>query len=215
MKYDLQTFRGDLFGGVTAAVVGLPVALAFGVASGLGAVAGIYGAIAVGFFASIFGGTRSQISGPTGPMAVAMAVVVTTHASSLAEAFTIAIMAGLIQVLLGVLRIGRYVAYTPYSVISGFMSGIGIIIIMLQVLPFIGESAASGGPLAAITTWPDVMSQLDYVNSLAQPPAALPASYTRRACRRHTDGRLLVIRYTGHRRCSNWPANSSIAGNYP
>ena len=164
MKYDLQTFRGDLFGGVTAAVVGLPVALAFGVASGLGAVAGIYGAIAVGFFASIFGGTRSQISGPTGPMAVAMAVVVTTHASSLAEAFTIAIMAGLIQVLLGVLRIGRYVAYTPYSVISGFMSGIGIIIIMLQVLPFIGEPTASGGPLAAITTWPDVMSQLDYVN---------------------------------------------------
>ena len=164
MKYDLQTFRGDLFGGVTAAVVGLPVALAFGVASGLGAVAGIYGAIAVGFFASVFGGTRSQISGPTGPMAVAMAVIVTTHASSLAEAFTIAIMAGLIQVLLGVLRIGRFVAYTPYSVISGFMSGIGIIIITLQVLPFIGEPAASGGPLAAATTWPNAMSHLDNVN---------------------------------------------------
>ena len=164
MKYDLQTFRGDLFGGVTAAVVGLPVALAFGVASGLGAVAGIYGAIAVGFFASVFGGTRSQISGPTGPMAVAMAVIVTTHASGLAEAFTIAIMAGLIQVLLGVLRIGRFVAYTPYSVISGFMSGIGIIIITLQVLPFIGEPAASGGPLAAATTWPDAMSHLDNVN---------------------------------------------------
>ena len=164
MKYDLQTFRGDLFGGVTAAVVGLPVALAFGVASGLGAVAGIYGAIAVGFFASVFGGTRSQISGPTGPMAVAMAVIVTTHASGLAEAFTIAIMAGLIQVLLGVLRIGRFVAYTPYSVISGFMSGIGIIIITLQVLPFIGEPAASGGPLAAATTWPNAMSHLDNVN---------------------------------------------------
>ena len=164
MKYDLQTFRGDLLGGVTAAVVGLPVALAFGVASGLGAVAGIYGAIAVGFFASVFGGTRSQISGPTGPMAVAMAVIVTTHASSLAEAFTIAIMAGLIQVLLGVLRIGRFVAYTPYSVISGFMSGIGIIIITLQVLPFIGEPAASGGPLAAATTWPNAMSHLDNVN---------------------------------------------------
>ena len=164
MKYDLQTFRGDLFGGVTAAVVGLPVALAFGVASGLGPVAGIYGAIAVGLFASIFGGTRSQISGPTGPMAVAMAVVVTTHASSLAEAFTIAIMAGLIQVLLGVLRIGRFVAYTPYSVISGFMSGIGIIIITLQVLPFIGEPAVSGGPLASVTMWPNVISHLDNVN---------------------------------------------------
>ena len=132
-SYDLSTFRGDLFGGITAAVVGLPVALAFGVASGLGAIAGMYGAIAVGFFAAVFGGTRSQISGPTGPMAIAMAVVVANHATSLAEAFTIAIMAGLIQILLGVLRIGRFVAYTPYSVISGFMSGIGIIIILLQI----------------------------------------------------------------------------------
>ena len=85
-NYDLQTFRGDVFGGVTAAVVGLPVALAFGVASGLGALAGIYGAIAVGFFAAVFGGTKSQISGPTGPMAVAMAVIVTSYANNLAEA---------------------------------------------------------------------------------------------------------------------------------
>ncbi len=89
MSYDLRTFRGDLFGGVTSAVVGLPVALAFGVASGLRAIAGVYGAIAVGFFAAVFGGTRSQISGPTGPMAVAMAVIVTSHTASLAEAFTI------------------------------------------------------------------------------------------------------------------------------
>ncbi|MYE55378.1 MAG: SulP family inorganic anion transporter, partial [Chloroflexi bacterium] len=137
LDYSLQTLRGDIFGGITTAVVGLPVALAFGVATGLGAVAGIYGAIAVGFFAAVFGGTRGQISGPTGPMSVAMAVIVTIHAETLSEAFTIAIMAGAIQVLLGVLRIGRFVAYTPYSVISGFMSGIGIIIIMMQVLPFI------------------------------------------------------------------------------
>ena len=125
MKYDLQTLRGDIFGGITAAVVGLPVALAFGVASGLGAIAGLYGAIAVGFFTAVFGGTRSQISGPTGPMAVMMAVIVTSHASNLSEAFTITVMAGLIQTLLGLMRIGRLVAYTPYSVISGFMSGIG------------------------------------------------------------------------------------------
>ncbi|MDE2716325.1 MAG: SulP family inorganic anion transporter, partial [Chloroflexota bacterium] len=137
-NYSLQTFRGDIFGGITAAVVGLPVALAFGVASGLDPVAGIYGAIAVGFFAAVFGGTRSQISGPTGPMAVAMAVVVAANADNLAEAFTIVIMAGLIQILLGVLRIGRFVAYTPYSVISGFMSGIGVLILLLQPLPFVG-----------------------------------------------------------------------------
>jgi len=164
LDYNLQTLRGDIFGGITTAVVGLPVALAFGVATGLGAVAGIYGAIAVGFFAAVFGGTRGQISGPTGPMSVAMAVIVTIHAETLSEAFTIAIMAGAIQVLLGVLRIGRFVAYTPYSVISGFMSGIGIIIIIMQVLPFIGESTVAGGPRGAIAAWPDVMQQLGYVN---------------------------------------------------
>ena len=161
-SYSLQTFRGDVFGGITAAVVGLPVALAFGVASGLGAVAGIYGAIAVGFFAAVFGGTRSQISGPTGPMAVAMAVVVAANAENIAEAFTIAIMAGFIQILLGVLRIGRFVAYTPYSVISGFMSGIGVIIILLQTLPFLGEKVAEGGPLGAVKSWPDVIPNVNF-----------------------------------------------------
>ncbi len=162
INYDLQTLRGDLFGGVTAAVVGLPVALAFGVASGLGAVAGMYGAIAVGFFAAVFGGTRSQISGPTGPMAVAMAVIVATHAESLAEAFTIAVMAGLIQIALGVLRIGRFVGYTPYSVISGFMSGVGIIIILVQTLPFLGTEVAAGGPLGAVQAWPAAVRDINF-----------------------------------------------------
>ena len=162
MTYNLQTLRGDLFGGITAAVVGLPVALAFGVASGLGALAGIYGAIAVGFFATVFGGTRSQISGPTGPMAVAMAVIVTTHADTLAEAFTIVIMAGLLQILLGVMRIGRFVAFTPYSVISGFMSGIGIIIMLLQTLPFLGATGATGGPVGVVRALPNAMSNVNF-----------------------------------------------------
>ena len=162
LNYSLDTLRGDIFGGVTSAVVGLPVALAFGVASGLGATAGLYGAIAVGFFAAVFGGTRSQISGPTGPMSVAMAVIVTMHADSLAEAFTIAIMAGLIQILLGVLRIGRFVSYTPYSVTSGFMSGIGIIIILIQTLPFLGWPVPTGGPLEAIRSWPEAFGDVNY-----------------------------------------------------
>ena len=162
MTYNLQTLRGDLFGGITAAVVGLPVALAFGVASGLGALAGIYGAIAVGFFAAAFGGTKSQISGPTGPMAVAMAVIVTTHADTLAEAFTIVIIAGLIQILLGVMRIGRFVAFTPYSVISGFMSGIGIIIMLLQTLPFLGATGATGGPVGVVRALPNAMSNVNF-----------------------------------------------------
>ncbi len=162
MNYNLETLRGDIFGGITAAVVGLPVALGFGVVSGLGALAGIYGAIAAGFFAAVFGGTKSQISGPTGPMAMAMAVIVTSHADSLTEAFTIAIMAGLIQILLGVMRIGRFVAFTPYSVISGFMSGIGIIIILLQTLPFLGASVAEGGPVGAIRAWPDAIGDVNF-----------------------------------------------------
>ena len=161
--YDLETLKGDIFGGLTATVVGLPVALAFGVASGLGAIAGIYGAIAVGFFAAVFGGTRSQISGPTGPMAVAMAAVVTLAGpDNLGEAFGIVVLAGIIQILLGVLKIGRFVAYTPYSVISGFMSGIGVIIIILQILPLIGAEGVSGGPVGAIRAIPDAIQDINF-----------------------------------------------------
>ncbi|MYB11300.1 MAG: SulP family inorganic anion transporter [Acidimicrobiia bacterium] len=166
MSYNLHSFREDSFGGITAAVVGLPTALAFGVASGLGAVAGMYGAIALGLFAAIFGGTRAQISGPTGPMALAMAVVVTSHAESLEEAFTIVVMAGLLQICLGLLRIGRFVVYTPYSVVSGFMSGIGVIIILVQTLPFLGTEVELGGPIDAVRSWPDAFGDVNF-NSLA------------------------------------------------
>ena len=166
MSYNLHSFREDSFGGITAAVVGLPTALAFGVASGLGPMAGMYGAIALGLFAAVFGGTRAQISGPTGPMALAMAVVVTSHAESLEEAFTIVVMAGLLQICLGLLRIGRFVVYTPYSVVSGFMSGIGVIIILVQTLPFLGADVELGGPIDAVRSWPDVFGDVNF-NSLA------------------------------------------------
>ena len=161
MKYDLETLRGDLFGGVTAAVVALPVALAFGVASGMGAAAGLYGAIATGFFASMFGGTRSQISGPTAPMTVAMAVIVTSHASTLGEALTVVVLGGLLQVLLGVSRIGRFVAYTPHVVVSGFMSGIGIIVVLMQVLPLLGLPVVPGGALGAIRALPEAVASMN------------------------------------------------------
>ena len=162
MKYDLDTFRGDFFGGLTSMVVALPVSLGFGIASGMGPAAGLYGAIAVGFFAAVFGGTRSQISGPTAPMAVAMAVVITTHADTLPEALTVVLLAGLLQVLLGLSRIGRFVAYTPHVVVSGFMSGIGIIVIILQIMPFLGADSASGGVIGAVRALPDA---LDSVNT--------------------------------------------------
>ncbi len=165
-RYNFQTLRGDVFGGITSAVVGLPIALAFGVASGLGALAGLYGAIGVGLFTTIFGGTKGQISGPTGPMSVVVAVIVTAHADNLAQVFTIVIMAGVIQILLGALRIGRFLSFTPYSVISGFMSGIGVIIISVQILPALGAPVSTGGLTGVVADLPGAISNLN-LNALA------------------------------------------------
>lgn len=148
LRFD--NLRGDFYGGVTAAVIALPLALAFGVASGAGPVAGIYGAIFVGLLAALFGGTPSQISGPTGPMTVVMAGILTHYSHEPALAFTVVIMAGLFQIGFGILKLGRYISLMPYPVISGFMTGIGCIIIILQFAPLLGGVNPPGGPLAAI-----------------------------------------------------------------
>ena len=203
-----------MFGGVTAAVVGLPVALAFGVASGLGALAGIYGAIAVGFFAAVFGGTKSQISGPTGPMAVAMAAVVTIHADNLGQAFAIVILAGLIQVLLGVMRAGRLVSFTPYSVISGFMSGIGVIIILLQTLPFLGAAAATGGPAGAMRALPEAVTGVN-PHSLAIAAATLAVgTLWPRPLRRYLPPTLAAL-IAGTLLGVLWLTNTPVIGDVP
>jgi len=155
-----DNLRGDIFGGVTAAVVALPLALAFGVASGAGPMAGLYGAIFVGFFAALFGGTPSQISGPTGPMTVVMAGLVTQYAHEPAMAFTVVIMGGGFQILFGALRFGGYISLVPYTVVSGFMSGIGCIIIILQVAPLLGEPTPGGGTLAVLMAMPDILANI-------------------------------------------------------
>lgn len=128
-----SNIRGDFYGGITVAVVALPLALAFGVASGLGPISGLYSAIALGFFAALFGGTKCQISGPTGPITVIMAAIVVQYQHDPALVFTVVMLAGLFQILFGVIKLGRYITYIPYPVISGFMSGIGLIIIILQL----------------------------------------------------------------------------------
>ncbi|RRJ84069.1 SulP family inorganic anion transporter [Aestuariirhabdus litorea] len=145
----LNHLRGDLLGGLTAAIVALPLALAFGVSSGAGPIAGLYGAIAVGLFASLFGGTPAQISGPTGPMTVVMVAIFTDYLSrdpvhGLATAFTVVMLGGVLQILFGLLRFGRYITLIPFPVISGFMSGIGVIIIILQLAPFMGLPPVAG-----------------------------------------------------------------------
>lgn len=153
LDHGLRHWKGDLTGGVTAAVVALPLALAFGVASGAGAIAGLYGAVTLGFFAALFGGTPSQVSGPTGPMTVIMTAVVTLlvgrygQESGLAMAFTVVVLAGGFQVLFGLMKLGQYITMMPYTVISGFMSGIGVIIIVLQIPPLLGVSLSGSIPI--------------------------------------------------------------------
>ena len=138
--------RGDLFGGITAGIVALPLALAFGVSSGLGPSAGLYGAIFISFFAALFGGTNTQISGPTAPMtAVSMVVIAGIIAvndgdveKALPAILTIFLVAGILQIGLGLLGLGKYIRYIPYPVVSGFMTAIGVIILVTQILPAVG-----------------------------------------------------------------------------
>lgn len=160
-----NNLRGDIYGGLTAAVVALPLALAMGVSSGAGPIAGIYGAIFVGLFGALFGGTPTQVSGPTGPMTVVMAAIFTQYAAmfpddpsrGVAVSFTVVIMGGVLQMLLGVFRAGKYIELVPHPVVSGFMSGIGVIIILLQLPPLFGH-AALPGPLASAEAMPDVLA---------------------------------------------------------
>jgi SulP family sulfate permease len=166
--YDLKNLKGDLTGGLVAGIVALPLALAFGVQSGLGAVSGLYGAIAIGILAALFGGTATQASGPTGPMTVisaAFVVAAIDFSGSLESALGMIVLTfvlgGVLQILFGLLNIGRYVKYFPYPVISGFMSGVGLIIILLQIYPFAGISAPAN-TLGVFTEIPRFIAELNW-----------------------------------------------------
>jgi len=151
--YSLKIFKGDFFGGLTAGVVALPLALAFGVASGFGAVAGLYGAIALGFFAALTGGTPTQVSGPTGPMTVVFAAAIVAFPGDASAVLGVVFLAGIFQIVFGYMKIGVFIRYIPYPVISGFMSGIGVIIILLQLHPLLG-AASVGSPIDAVLHLP-------------------------------------------------------------
>jgi len=162
-EISLRNPRGDIFGGITAAVIALPMALAFGVASGAGAEAGLYGAILVGLFAALFGGSPTLISEPTGPMTVVFTAVIAKLMASdpvngVAMAFTVVVMAGLFQILFGIMRLGKYVTVMPYTVVSGFMSGIGIILIILQIGPLLGQASPTGGVIATLNNLPELLA---------------------------------------------------------
>ncbi len=165
---DKGALKGDIFGGITAGVVAIPLALAFGVSSGLGAIYGLYGAFALGIVAAIFGGTSSQVSGPTGPMTVITAIVV---AAAIAEFGSISsawgmiiacfLAAGAFQVVMGFLGLGRYIRYIPYPVLSGFMSGIGAIIIIIQIFPFLGQVSPKGR-LTILMSLPEALAGINW-----------------------------------------------------
>ena len=176
MKFiETNNIKGDIFGGVTAGIVALPLALAFGIqafggvdspnAASLGALAGIVGATMLGFFASLFGGTHSQISGPTGPMTVVTATLIagawaSSNGNLGAVLFSMSlagIFCGLFQILFGIIKIGKYVRYIPYPVLSGFMSGIGIIIIIQQIYPLLGLKG-KGSMIELLTGLPTALS---------------------------------------------------------
>lgn len=164
---DLSNLKGDFTGGLVAGVVALPLALAFGVQSGMGATAGLYGAIMVGIFAAIFGGTPTQASGPTGPMTVVSAALVTAAiqlTGSLEAAMGIILLSfllgGALQIIFGLINIAGYVKYFPYPVVSGFMSGVGLIIIILQLFPFVGLSSAKS-TIEVLQDLPRLFSELN------------------------------------------------------
>ena len=164
-KIHFRNVKGDIFGGITAAVIALPMALTFGVASGAGASAGLWGAILVGFFAALFGGTPTLISEPTGPMTVVMTAVIASLTAAnpeqgMAMAFTVVMLAGVFQILFGILKLGRYVTMMPYTVISGFMSGIGVILIILQIAPFLGQDSPGGGVIGMVQNLPTLIGNI-------------------------------------------------------
>ena len=177
MKFiETNNIKGDLFGGITAGIVALPLALAFGIqafggvndpsAASMGALAGIVGATMLGFFAALLGGTHSQISGPTGPMTVVTATLIggvwASSGGSLADVLISMSLAGLFcglfQILFGIIKLGKYIRYIPYPVLSGFMSGIGVIIILQQLYPLVGLKG-SGSMVDLLMGIPHAVSQ--------------------------------------------------------
>ena len=162
INYGLNDLRGDVLGGLTAAGVALPAAMGYGVLAGLGPAAGLYGAVAVGIFASLFGGTRGFVYGPNTAVTVTMGVVVAEYADNLAEAATIGILAGLIQVVFGVLGLGRYASYIPTSLTSGFFAAFGVLIMVKQIIPALGGTTPRGGVVDNFKAWPEAVSAVNF-----------------------------------------------------
>ena len=153
-SYRWTDLRGDLAGGLVSSALIIPAALSFGELAGLGPVAGLYGALAVGIFGALVGNTRGLISGVNANVSIIMALVVAEYTNSITEALAAAILAGLIQVVFGLLRFGRYIAYVPVSLLNGFFTGVGILLIVTQIAPAMGVANVSGDVTGAVAALP-------------------------------------------------------------
>ena len=214
------TLSQDILGGVTTAVVSLPLALAFGSASGAGLQAGLYGAILVGLFAALFGGTRSLISEPTGPMTLLMTAIVTRTVAQypeqgLAMAFTVVMIAGVVQIAFGALKLGRYVTYMPYSVISGFMSGIGVLLVISQLPRFFGAAAQGTSAIDIVASVPELIRGLSWRELvLASGALVLLIAYPRR-WRRFVPPQLAVLVLGTVAALLLFPSEVTVLGSIP
>ena len=161
IDYGLADLRGDVAGGLVSGFLLIPVALSLGTLSGLGPVAGLYGALAVGVFGALVGGTRGIISGPNPNVTIIMALVVAEYSTSVSEALAVAVLAGLIQIMFGLLRFGRYISYVPASLLDGFFTGVGMLIVTIQILPAMGLASVGGGVIGAVKALPSAIANMN------------------------------------------------------
>lgn len=214
IDYGLNDLRGDVLGGLSGGSILMPFAIGLGIISGLGPAAGLYGAVAVGIFASLFGGTRGMIYGPTVSTAVIMALVVAEYADSLAEAATIGILAGLIQIAFSVLGLGRYASYIPSSVLSGFLSAIGIMVIVKESLPAIGGTQAIAGVIETIVLWPGAVRAVNF-EALALTAIGITFALLRRSMLLRTIPTTLVVLILSISLGTLWLRDAPIIGEIP
>ncbi|QBE48687.1 SulP family inorganic anion transporter [Leucobacter triazinivorans] len=158
-----SSWRADLIAGLTVGIVALPLALAFGVTSGAGAEAGIITAIVAGLVAAVFGGSNVQVSGPTGAMVVVLAPIIASH--GVGAVALVSVLAGIIVLAAGVLRLGRAVSYIPWPVIEGFTAGIGVIIFLQQVPAAVGAQGGAHSSNAVAAAW-EALAQAEWPQAL-------------------------------------------------
>ena len=184
--------RGDIFGAIIAGIIALPQALAFGVASGFGASAGIWGAIILAFIVGVIGCKHPVVSGPTAPIAIILASAFVATSGNISDVLLILIMASILQILISLTSAPQLIKYVPYPVISGFLSGIGLIIIILQTPVLLG-GITSPSTIQAIMNIPELISSINIHSAILGIATLLLLFFTPKAVSRIIPAQLLIL----------------------